>query len=369
MIPKQRSAFPDKPITSEPTPKRDITGGEGKNTRTLYAVLLTGMSLALAPVQLAQSTLQDPSQLIGKKVIAQRQALCEPGTYDAVVAYAGKPAMVLSVKPSKAAFPLSNSQLSKLPPNARALVEDQQKAATVLVQFEDGKKLDTCLAIGPARLSEYFELAEGETLSPVPTQAPVSDARDIQTQVADGLPTDHLSEGEIASAIAAPANTGFANIEDMGFATPSACQAQVPSESIFTPIGWLNAQNLIAKRQYLPFHPTSDDTLRVVTILSKGCASGTPSGPVCETISRVALLSDKEGKVIVEAIHQWPLGQSWRNGFGASASCSALVSQFSMSDVQKVRNSKGEFLVVTFNGTARLKIWTVKEKHIKKLGI
>jgi hypothetical protein len=97
--------------------------------------------------------------------------------------------------------------------------------------------------------------------------------------------------------------------------------------------------------------------------------SGTPSGPACETISRVALLSDKEGNVIVEATSQRPLAHAWQNGFGASASCSALVSQFAMSDVQKVRNNKGEFLIVTFNGSQRLKIWTVKEKHIKKLGL
>jgi hypothetical protein len=180
---------------------------------------------------------------------------------------------------------------------------------------------------------------------------------------------DHLSEAEIATAIAAAPNTGFVYIEDMGFTTPSLCKAQMPSEAIFTPAGWLNAQSINAKKQYLSFHPTPDDTLRVLTVISKGCANGTTAGPVCDTISRVVLLSDTGGKVVVESISQRPLTQSWQNAYGASTSCGALVSLFSLSDVQKVRNSKGEFLIATFDGSQRLKTYTVKEKHIKKLGL
>jgi hypothetical protein len=138
---------------------------------------------------------------------------------------------------------------------------------------------------------------------------------------------------------------------------------------MFTPIGWLNAQNLIAKGQFLPFHPSPDDTLRALTIVSKGCASGTASGPVCDTISRAALLSDKAGTIVVESVTQRPIAKAWQNGYGASASCGALVSAFLLSDVQRVRNGKGEFLIATFSGTQLLKIWTVKEKHTKKLAL
>jgi hypothetical protein len=178
---------------------------------------------------------------------------------------------------------------------------------------------------------------------------------------------DHLSETEIAAAIAAPPNTGFVQIEDAGFSTPSRCNAQMPSESLFTPTGWLNARNLGAKKQYIQFHPTSDDTLRALTILSKGCAGGVP--PSCDTISRVALLSDKAGEVVVEAISQRSLSQTWQNAYGASASCSGVVSLFSLSDVQKVQNAKGEFMIATFSGPHLLKVYTVKEKHIQKLGL
>ena len=180
---------------------------------------------------------------------------------------------------------------------------------------------------------------------------------------------DHLSDAEVAAAVAARSDSGFAYIEDGGFTTPTYCAAQMPSESLFTPAGWINARSINAKKQYLPFHPTPDDTLRVLTVVSKGCANGTAAGPVCDTISRVALLSDKRGTVVVESVSQHPLTQSWQNGYGAKTACSALVSQFSLADVQKVRNGKGEFLIATFNGAQLLKTYTVKEKHIKKLGL
>jgi hypothetical protein len=38
------------------------------------------------------------------------------------------------------------------------LLDDQQKAATLLLQFEDGTKLETCTPIGPQGLAYYLEL-------------------------------------------------------------------------------------------------------------------------------------------------------------------------------------------------------------------
>ena len=182
-------------------------------------------------------------------------------------------------------------------------------------------------------------------------------------------PVDHLSPEEITAAIAAKPDTGFVYIEDAGFVTPSMCQAQMPSESVFTPIGWLNAMARNAKKQYTQYAPSEIDTQRVVTVLSRGCANGSSAGPVCETITRVVLLSDKAGTITAEAVSQNPLAQAWQNGYGASASCASLVSRFSMDDVKRVQNGKGEFLIATFNGATLLKIYTVKDKHIKKLGL
>jgi hypothetical protein len=180
---------------------------------------------------------------------------------------------------------------------------------------------------------------------------------------------DHLSANEIQAAIEAQPDTGFVFIEDAGFSTPSQCQAQMPSESIFTPSGWINAMSRNAKKQYSRYVPSEIDSERVLTVLSKGCANGSQAGPVCETITRVVLLSDKAGTVTAEAVSENPLLQAWQNGYGASASCSSLVSRFSMADVQRVRNGKSEFLIATFDGTRLLKIYTVKEKYIRKLGL
>lgn len=181
--------------------------------------------------------------------------------------------------------------------------------------------------------------------------------------------SDHLSQEEVAAAAAAKPDTGFVYIQDAGVLTASFCQAQMPSEAIFTPAGWITAMSQNARRQYRPFQPTPDDTLRALTVVSKGCANGTAAGPSCETVSRAVLLSDKNGRVTVEAISQRPQTEAWQNGYGATAACSSLMSTFLMSDVKKVQNGKGEFLIATFNGGMLLKVYTVKEKHIKKLGL
>jgi hypothetical protein len=180
---------------------------------------------------------------------------------------------------------------------------------------------------------------------------------------------DHLSADEVKTAVSAKPDSGFVLIADAGFTTPSLCNAQMPGIFIDTPAGWLNALSQGARQQFLPFNPKPEDTLRALTIISHGCSSGTAAGPVCQSITRAALLSDIHGEKVVEAIESSQVTQSWQNGFGASAACSNLLSKFSMADLQKVRDKKGEFLVATFGGAQLLKIYTVKEKHLKKLGM
>lgn len=117
--------------------------------------------------------------LIGKQVIVQRTALCRPGPFTYSLAYAGKQATVVSLKPSNVRS-LPPGTLNRLPPATRALLEDQQRAATVLVRLEDGTQLDSCAPIGPSTLSNYFEIVPGQTLEvttalptdPTPTPAP-----------------------------------------------------------------------------------------------------------------------------------------------------------------------------------------------------
>lgn len=176
---------------------------------------------------------------------------------------------------------------------------------------------------------------------------------------------DHLSPDEVNAAVSAKSGTGIATIVDMGFRASQSCVAQSPA----SPVGWLNSLSMGARKQYLQFEPKPEDTLRALTIISQGCANGSPAGPVCDSITRVALLSDIKGKVVVEAIASHPVSRSWQNGFGATAVCTSLLSKFSLSDVQNVQNNKGEFLVATFGGSQLLKTYTVKEKYIKKLGL
>src|ERR1700689_5254670 len=150
-------------------------------------MLLIGLA-AFAEEQ--QKPVQDLNLLVGKKVLVQRSPLCQPGTYTAVLSYSGKQARVVSMKPSSVA-PLSQRVMDRLTPQARALMEDAQKAATILIQFEDGTQLDTCAPIGPTRLSMYFELAPGETLQSVAPAAPKP-----PTSV-----TDVLSDDEVKLAV------------------------------------------------------------------------------------------------------------------------------------------------------------------------
>jgi hypothetical protein len=187
--------------------------------------------------------------------------------------------------------------------------------------------------------------------------------------IAQSPAEDHLTPDEVKVAAATKPGIGFVEIIDRDMFVASSCTAQAPEEFLYTPDGWLSALSAVAKHQYLPFNPSPDDTLRALTIVSYGCALGSPSGPSCDSITRVALISDVGGSVVVEALtsHSRPI--TWQNGYGATAACNNLVSKFALADVQKVRNAKGEFLIVTFAGSTLLKTYTVKAKFIKNLGL
>lgn len=72
---------------------------------------------------------------------------------------------------------------------------------------------------------------------------------------------------------------------------------------------------------------------------------------------------------MVEAIKNEPWTQAWQNGFGASAACSALVSKFSLNDLEKVRDKDGGFLVATFSGSQARRIYSVKKTQLQPLGM
>lgn len=133
------------------------------------AVLLVFSAVAFA--QDSQKLPDDLNLLVGKKVIVGRMPLCQPGAYTTNLTYSGKQATVVSLKPARVSN-FSNAALSRMPPEMRARMEDMHKAATLLFQFEDGVKLDSCAPMGPSKLSENLELAPGEKIE-APTPKPV----------------------------------------------------------------------------------------------------------------------------------------------------------------------------------------------------
>ena len=122
--------------------------------KQLVATLL--LLLAVSSFGEGAARIKDPAKLVGKKVNVHSIPLCQPGTDRADLAHAGsRPPWFLEAEQDASDVTAFTSRLT---PEARALLDDQQKAATLLLQFEDGTKLETCTPIGPQGLAFYLEL-------------------------------------------------------------------------------------------------------------------------------------------------------------------------------------------------------------------
>jgi hypothetical protein len=103
----------------------------------------------------------DLNLLVGKKVIVGRMPLCVPNSYTAKLAYAGKPATVVSYTPN-AALAENAVDPKRFPPNMRAMIDDARHGGKMTFRFEDGTLLDTC---GDLKLSQFaanMQLTSGE---------------------------------------------------------------------------------------------------------------------------------------------------------------------------------------------------------------
>jgi hypothetical protein len=180
--------------------------------RYMRLFVLAALLATVASAQEQQPLPDNLMLLTGKQLMVGRASLCVPKTFQTNLNYAGKQATVISVTPGKN-YKLPASSLNRLTPEMRAQMEDIQKSAILLLQFEDGTKLDTCAAMGPKMLSDYFELAPGQTITPVSTNpaAPGSPATAVQGNVPAG------SASSAASSTAAPASP----------ATPQECPVVV----------------------------------------------------------------------------------------------------------------------------------------------
>ena len=306
-------------------------------------------------------SIQDLNLLVDKQVIVQRAALCQPSTYNFVVTYAGKQAKVVSLKPSNNPH-LSEASMSRLTPEVRAMMEDSQKAATILVQFEDGTKLDTCFPIGPSRLSNYFELAPGEVLQSPGVQVKASAAGPASapapaTPVSSSVVTPELliqssntlSDDEVKRAIGGEGKNHWVLIQDMGLM--AAQGNQVPSITLFMPDAVLAIRSESAKKQYTQYVPSEEEKRRALMIVAEGYAGKTITEG-CTSITRIVLLSDSSGGIVEESYLSEPMDETWRNNLGATNRCQALRVKFSFEAVKKVRAAahNGEFLVAVFSG-------------------
>jgi hypothetical protein len=315
--------------------------------------------------QQQQQPIQDLNLLVGKQVIAQRVPLCQPGTYTTVLAYAGKQAKVISIKPINMTH-LSKGIMSGLAPEARAMMEDAQKAATILVQFEDGTQLDSCGPIGPNLLSNVFVLAPGQTLQPVVQDSTTSPVTSAPTPRAPQI--DVLSDDEVKLAVSGKGRDHWVWIMDTGLM--AAQGNQVPAITLYMPEAVLAIRAESARNQFIQYEPSEEDKRRSLMIVAQGYAGKTITEG-CTSITRVVLLSDPSGAVIKEAYLSEPLDEIWRNNLGATNRCQALRTKFSLDDVQKVRDaaSKGEFLVAVFSGSVNTKMYKIKRKHQSKLNL
>jgi hypothetical protein len=114
----------------------------------------------------------DLALLQGKRVVVGRLALCVPSTFTPNPSYAGKTATVVGFRPNQS---LNRVSVGMMPIGARAMVENLKKGGILVLQFDDGTKLDTCADMGSNQLSSNLELAPGEKVAiPQPASTPLA---------------------------------------------------------------------------------------------------------------------------------------------------------------------------------------------------
>jgi hypothetical protein len=342
-------------------------------------LIVSVAAVALSISALAQQSPVELKSLVGRKAIAQRMPLYEPGTYNMIPkTYGGKEVTIIGFKPlAMPKFTLSPAALARLTPEQRASIEDAQGMGTLTVQFADGTKADTG-PIMPSLLTNYLEVIAEPSATPSPSgDRPTEATATSASSSPPANPEDTLSPDEVKRAAEGSGRDHWVKLTDYrgslygSIVYGSDHKAQNPTVSIYMPEAILATQGEIARRQFLKYAPSVEDTRRSITVIAEGLAGGTTTGPDCTSITRVVLLSDPSGKVVEEAYLSEPLEESWRNGFGVTSVCQAMRAKFSMESVRKVKAAAtdGEFLVAVFSGTVNTKMYTVKRKHQTKLGL
>jgi hypothetical protein len=146
------------------------------------------------PADQDRTPTSDPAQLIGRRIKVNNMRLCEPGTYKVDVEHAGMEAVIISEQPRNKS-PLPRSELDRLSPDVRDNLLDQQQAVMLTLQFSDGSQRETCVPIGPKKLSESITVVSGSSSSQVAPGVPSSSqtGAGVKERNAIGtMPTDDL---------------------------------------------------------------------------------------------------------------------------------------------------------------------------------
>jgi len=336
-------------------------------------IVVALMVSAFAPLVFGQeqATIQDLSQLVGKRVVVQRMPLCRAGTSDLARSFVGKEARVISITPSPMASALKGVALDRLTPAARANLIDQQKAGTVLLEVVDGTHLDTCGPITPARASEYLKLADGETISSIATPKPLGGSeKTTATFQPHASADDSLSEAEVQAAMGGRGKDHWVTIFDMGWSAAQSAAGGSPYIALFMPEAVIAAKNEQMKRQFLSYKPTGEERKRSLTVVAQGRVGETYQEG-CESVTRVVLHSSESGGVVEEAYLSEAGKEAWSNAFGATNYCQRLKVKFSLAAVERVRAAAkdGEFFMSVFAGSQKTKTYKIKRKYQTKLGL
>jgi hypothetical protein len=318
----------------------------------------------------------DPASLVGKRVNVGRLPLCQPGTYTVDLAHAGKQATVVDAKPNKMMPALSRSGMSALTPEMRAIIEDQQQAVTLLLQFDDGMTFDSCAPIGPKMLASYLDLPLEQTKSTSSSDSAAANPvaaynnRAVQTPKSEIEPSweAELSDEEVKAALRGDGRDHWVLIQDMGLF--AAQGTRVPSIEIYMPEALLSIKSESARKQFIEYMPSPEDRQRSLTVIANGYVGKTPADG-CASITRIILLSDRSGRLLKEADLSQPLEETWRNAFGATTYCQSVQAKFSLESVQKIRAAApdGEFFIAVFAGSINTKMYKIKHKRQSKLGL
>jgi hypothetical protein len=179
---------------------------------------------------------------------------------------------------------------------------------------------------------------------------------------------DVLSDEEVEMALSGNGEDHWVFIQDAGLM--AAQGNQVPAITLYMPEAVLAIRGESAKKQFIRYEPAEEDRRRSLMIVARGYA-GKTIAEGCTSITRIVLLSDSSGGVVQEAYLSEPLGETWRNAFGATNQCQSLRAKFALADVRKVQAAapNGEFLVAVFAGSVNTKMYKIKKKHQFKLGL